>query len=88
MASKEDLAKVTKNIDNLFAKLKQLSVVQAELARANIPCKASSSFTATENINSTIVRRDYLAKQAALTTKWILGGSIDEAKPTVPNEPP
>jgi hypothetical protein len=40
--------------------------MQLEFAKTIIPNKASGSFKATENLNTKLIRRDYLAKQAEI----------------------
>jgi len=39
-------------VDALNVRLKHMSILQSELAKAAIPNKASSSFKASENINT------------------------------------
>ena len=46
--------------------------MQLELAKTIIPNKPCGSFKATENFNTKLLRRDYLAKQAEIQTQWIL----------------
>ena len=45
--------------------------MQAEIAKVQIPSKASSSFKAKEEINTKLQRRDFLSKQAQLLSAWI-----------------
>jgi hypothetical protein len=39
-----------------------MSILQSEMAKSLIPIKASGSFKATENVNTKLLRRDFLAK--------------------------
>ena len=49
-----------------------MSVLQSELARAILPIQSSGSFKATENVNTKMQRRDYMAKQTQISANWIL----------------
>ena len=44
-----------------------------------VPSKASGSFKATENVNTKLLRRDFIAKQASITAKWIMDTSLNPA---------
>jgi hypothetical protein len=46
----------------VYNRIKHISILQNELAKSLIPIKASGSFKATENINTKLLRRDFLAK--------------------------
>jgi len=43
-----------------------------------VPQHASSSFVATENVNTKILKRDFLAKQAQITADWINDAPLDQ----------
>ena len=58
-------------IETVNTRLKHLSILITELAKTNVPAKASSSFKGGENINTKIQRRDFLSKQAQITSHWI-----------------
>ena len=62
-ASKTDLQKINLTIEAVYDRLKHISILQSELAKSILPAKASGSFKATENINTTLQRRDFIAKQ-------------------------
>jgi len=51
-ASKTDIEKVNVTIETLHHRLKQISILQSELAKSILPSKPSGSFKATENINT------------------------------------
>lgn len=61
-ASKTDLKEVYFTIDTLYQRLKHISILQTELAKSIVPSKASGSFKATENVNTKLLRRDFIAK--------------------------
>jgi len=58
-------------IEALNVRLKHVSILISEIAKAAIPNKASSSFKASENINTKLQRRDFLSRQAQITSQWI-----------------
>lgn len=58
-------------VETVNIRLKHLSILISELAKTNVPAKASSSFKGGENINTKIQRRDFLSKQAQITSHWI-----------------
>lgn len=70
-AQKTELAVTNSLIDQLHGRLKHMSILVAELAKASIPSKASSSFKGGEQLNTKIQRRDFLSKQAAIINQWI-----------------
>lgn len=71
-ATIEDIDGVKALILNLSNQIKQVSILQAEIAKSGIPAMASSNFKAQEGLNATIYKRDYLARQAEITSNWII----------------
>ena len=63
-------------VETVNHRLKQLSVLQAEAAALMVPTQASSSFTASENVNTKILKREYIAKQSKIAARWILDTPI------------
>lgn len=72
-----DFDRLLDSVNNMYHKLKQVSVLQAEMARAILPMKASSSMKAGETTNTKLMRRDYVAKQAKITADWIMDTHLD-----------
>ena len=70
-APKTDLETTNSLIDACNLRIKHISIVMTELAKAFVPSKASSSFKNGENINTKIQRRDFLSKQAQIVNSWI-----------------
>lgn len=85
IATKDDIAKVDATLKNLFTRIKHMSILQAELARSNVPHNASSSFKATENVNTKILKRDFLAKQAQITAQWVADTPLEKPVATQKN---
>lgn len=71
-ATKEDIDGVKALILNLSNQIKQVSILQTEIAKSGIPGTVSSNFKAQDSINATIQKRDYLARQAEITSNWII----------------
>ena len=71
-ASKKQLESAMTVIENLYQRLRHLSILQVELARVLVPGNASSSMKAGETINTKIQKRDYLFKQSRLAAQWII----------------
>jgi hypothetical protein len=72
-----EIPKIHHLVENLNTRMKQLSILQSEMARSLVPVMASSSLKGGENINTKMIRRDYIAKQAKITTDWILDTPLD-----------
>ena len=61
-ASKKEFNSAMAIVSSLYERLRQLSIMQVEMARVLVPGKPSSSLKAGETINTKIKRRDYLLK--------------------------
>lgn len=70
-ATNDDFHALTTIVTNVYRKLKQLGIVQCEIAKCILPQKASSFLNASENINTKQIRMQFVAKQAELTAAWI-----------------
>lgn len=70
-AQKTDVQVTNSLIECLNGRLKHMSILVTELARANVPSKPSSSFKGGETINTKIQRNDFLSKQAQIVNSWI-----------------
>lgn len=71
-ATKEDLRRLDQVVEAVYHRLKHLSVLQSELAKSVLPLKPSGSFNATEQANTKLQRRDFVAKQTEISANWIL----------------
>ena len=71
MANGEDIHYNEKLVKSVNERLKHLGILISEIAKANIPDKASSSFKVGENLNTKLQRREFLSRQALITSKWI-----------------
>lgn len=71
MANWEDIHYNEKQIKSVNERLKHVGILISEIAKANIPDKASSSFKVGENLNTKLQRREFLSRQALITSKWI-----------------
>ena len=82
------LAEMQATVETVNHRLQQLSVLHAEAAALMVPSQASSSFTASENVNTKILKREYIAKQSKIAARWILdtpiGAGTDGALPPGP----
>lgn len=71
IAKKHEIWQLHQIVANLFKRLKQLSICQAEMAQNMIPATASGSYKASETINEQKQKRDFLAKQSKIIAQWI-----------------
>ena len=60
-ASKTEFNQLSSAIEALHDRLKQMSILQSEIAKSVLPTKASGSFNAKENINTKMKRREFVA---------------------------
>jgi hypothetical protein len=74
--TKAHLAEMQSMVETVNHRLQQLSVLHAEVAALMVPSQASSSFTASENVNTKILKREYIAKQSKIAARWILDTPI------------
>jgi hypothetical protein len=58
-------------VENIYQRLKTLSLLQVETARVLLPQKTSSSFKAQEAINMKANRREYLLRQSETLSRWV-----------------
>lgn len=58
-------------IENLYSRIKHMSVMILEVTKVLLPGNASSSIKAGENINTKIYRRNQLMRQAEASCKWV-----------------
>lgn len=59
-------------VENIYMRLKNLALLQVEIARVLLPNKTSSSFhQAQESVNMKINRREFLLKQTLTLSKWV-----------------
>lgn len=65
-------------INAVNVRLKHVSVLTSEIAKANVPSKASSSFKSGENINTTLQKKDFLSRQAQIVNQWITDTKLVE----------
>jgi hypothetical protein len=86
--TKAHLATMQSMVETVNHRLQQLSVLHAEVAALMVPSQASSSFAASENVNTKILKREYIAKQSKIAARWILdtpiGAGADETLPPGP----
>ena len=75
-ANKTDLEECLHLIDNVHERLKHLSIVQVEIARSMIPQKTTSTYNKEEAINHKITRREFLLKQASVTSQWVVDNPL------------
>jgi hypothetical protein len=65
-ADRNEITFVNDLVEALNGRLKHVSIVVAELAKALCPSQASSSFKSGENINTKLMRRDFMRRQAEI----------------------
>lgn len=56
-----------------------MSILLAEMAKTVVPSKASSSFKSGENINTKLMRRDFMRRQAEIVKQWIIDTDLHES---------
>lgn len=71
-ANKSEVEQCLMLIDTVHERLKHLSILQTEMARAMIPQKTPTTYNVDEAINHKIARREFLFKQAQVTSQWVV----------------
>lgn len=79
-ARNHDIVLLNQLLEAVYHRIKHLAILQTELAKSLVPMQSSGSFKATENINTKLIRRDFLAKQTQISTNWILTAPLLEAE--------
>lgn len=80
-ATTQDIDNLKVQLVNLSNQIKQVSILQTEIAKSIIPIKQTNTFHCKEDQNSTLQKRDFLAKQAELTSNWIIDESMGNVEP-------
>jgi hypothetical protein len=70
-ADRNEIDSIAKLTEALNTRIKHISILLAELAKTIVPNVASSSFKGGENINTKLLRRDFMRKQAEIVKDWI-----------------
>lgn len=68
-------------MESVHERLKHLSIVQVELARSMIPQKTVALYNKEEALNHKITRREFLLKQAQVTSQWVVDMPIIDPRP-------
>lgn len=88
-AQKSDVTEVQNLLSALNVRLKHVSILMAEMAKAVVPIKASSSMKGGENINTKLLRRDFVCRQAEILSRWINDTDLrSNIKPGKTAQPP
>lgn len=71
-ANNKDLERCYATIEQLYARIRQLSILVLEVSRALVPSRSSSSIVNVETIQARISKHEYLIKLSELTLKDIV----------------
>ena len=71
-ANNKDLDRCYSIIEQLYARIRQLSILVLEVSRALVPQRSSSSMVNVETIQAKISKHEYLIKLSELTLKDIV----------------
>lgn len=82
-ANKTDLEDCLALVESVHERLKHLSIVQVEIARSMIPQKTVALYDKEEALNHKITRREFLLKQAQVTSQWVVDMPIIDPRPQV-----